>query len=36
MFTYDPGFMCTASCISTITHLDGDKGKLLHRGYNIE
>ncbi len=23
MFTYDPGFMCTASCMSTITHLDG-------------
>ncbi|HYF56034.1 MAG TPA: citrate (Si)-synthase, partial [Salinarimonas sp.] len=26
MFTYDPGFMSTASCQSTITYIDGDKG----------
>ena len=35
-FTYDPGFMSTASCQSTITYLDGDKGELLYRGYPIE
>jgi citrate synthase len=36
MFTYDPGFMSTASCQSTITYIDGDKGELLYRGYPIE
>ena len=36
MFTYDPGFMSTASCNSTITFIDGDKGELLYRGYPIE
>lgn len=35
-FTYDPGFMSTASCSSTITYIDGDKGELLYRGYAIE
>ncbi len=35
-FTYDPGFMSTASCDSTITYIDGDRGILLHRGYPIE
>ncbi len=35
-FTYDPGFVSTASCKSTITYLDGDKGELLYRGYPIE
>ena len=35
-FTFDPGFMSTASCDSTITFIDGDKGVLLHRGYSIE
>lgn len=35
-FTYDPGFMSTASCDSKITFIDGDKGTLLHRGYPIE
>ncbi|KPK07432.1 MAG: type II citrate synthase [Betaproteobacteria bacterium SG8_39] len=35
-FTYDPGFMSTASCNSTITYIDGDKGVLLYRGYPIE
>jgi citrate synthase len=36
MFTYDPGFMSTASCNSSITYIDGDEGVLLHRGYSIE
>jgi len=36
MFTYDPGFMSTASCESTITYIDGDQGELLYRGYPIE
>ena len=31
-FTYDPGFLSTASCDSAITFIDGDKGVLLHRG----
>ncbi|MDG2277983.1 MAG: citrate synthase [Pseudomonadales bacterium] len=35
-FTYDPGFVSTASCDSAITFIDGDKGILLHRGYPIE
>lgn len=34
-FTYDPGFMSTASCDSSITYIDGDQGILLHRGYAI-
>ena len=36
MFTYDPGFLSTASCNSTITYIDGDKGVLLYRGYPID
>ncbi|MCZ6802935.1 MAG: citrate synthase [Proteobacteria bacterium] len=36
MFTFDPGFVTTASCKSTITYLDGEKGILLHRGYPID
>lgn len=35
-FTYDPGFLATASCRSSITFLDGDKGILQYRGYPIE
>ncbi len=35
-FTYDPGFLSTAACNSTITYIDGDKGELLYRGYPIE
>lgn len=35
-FTYDPGFLSTASCNSKITFIDGDKGELLYRGYAIE
>ena len=34
-FTYDPGFMSTASCESKITFIDGDKGILRYRGYDI-
>ena len=35
-FTYDTGFMSTASCESTVTYIDGDKGQLMYRGYPIE
>jgi citrate synthase len=35
-FTYDPGFVSTASCESKITYIDGDQGVLLHRGYPID
>ena len=35
LFTYDPGFVSTASCKSEITFIDGEKGILLHRGYKI-
>jgi len=35
-FTYDPGFLSTASCASKITYIDGDEGVLLYRGYPIE
>lgn len=36
VFTYDPGFVSTASCESKITYIDGAKGVLLYRGYPIE
>ena len=36
MFTYDSGFTATASCISSITYIDGDKGELRYRGIDIE
>lgn len=36
MMTYDPAFMNTASCISRITFIDGDKGILRYRGYPID
>jgi len=36
LMTYDPAFMNTASCRSTITFIDGDKGILRYRGYPIE
>jgi citrate synthase len=36
IFTFDPGFMATASCESKITYIDGDAGILLYRGYPIE
>jgi len=35
LFTYDPGFTSTASCSSAITYIDGDKGELFYRGYDI-
>jgi citrate synthase len=35
-FTYDSGFMSTASCASSITYIDGEKGILKHRGYDIK
>jgi len=35
-FTFDPGFTSTASCQSNICFIDGDKGTLLYRGYEIE
>jgi citrate synthase len=36
VFTFDPGFMATASCDSKITYIDGDAGVLLYRGYPVE
>ncbi|AZG72961.1 citrate synthase [Shewanella livingstonensis] len=35
-FTFDPGFLATASCESAITYIDGEQGILLHRGYAID
>lgn len=34
-FSYDLGFLSTASCESTITYVDGDQGVLMYRGYNV-
>jgi citrate synthase len=36
LFTYDSGYLSTASCRSRITFIDGDAGQLLYRGYPIE
>lgn len=36
VFTYDPGFLSTASCHSEITYIDGEEGLLYYRGYPIE
>ena len=36
MFTFDPGFGVTASCKSSLTYIDGEKGELLHSGYAID
>jgi citrate synthase len=36
LMTYDPAFMNTASCRSSITFIDGDRGILRYRGYPIE
>jgi len=33
---YDPAFLSTAACASSITYLDGDAGILRYRGYPIE
>jgi citrate synthase len=35
VFTFDPGFVSTASCESKITYIDGEKGVLLYRGYPV-
>jgi citrate synthase len=35
-FTYDPGFLSTAACKSSITYIDGDEGILRYRGYDID
>mmetsp|Transcript_40747 Transcript_40747/g.39348 ORF Transcript_40747/g.39348 Transcript_40747/m.39348 type:complete len:149 (-) Transcript_40747:1031-1477(-) len=35
-YTFDPGFTSTASCISAITYIDGEEGKLWYRGYSID
>ena len=35
-FTYDPGFTSTASCKSSITYIDGDKGECYYRGYPMD
>src|SRR5690606_20752390 len=36
IFTYDPGFVSTASCSSSITYIDGEEGILLYRGYPVD
>jgi citrate synthase len=36
MCTFDPGFTSTASCVSAITYIDGEEGKLWYRGYSID
>lgn len=36
MFLHDPGFASTSGCVSDITYIDGEKGELRHRGYDIE
>jgi citrate synthase len=36
MYTFDPGFTSTASCVSQITFIDGEVGQLLYRGYSID
>ena len=36
MFTFDPGYGATGSCVSGLTYIDGEEGILLHRGYAIE
>ncbi len=36
MFTFDPGYGATGSCVSSLTYIDGEEGTLLHRGYPIE
>ena len=36
LFTFDPGYGATGSCVSGLTYIDGDVGQLLHRGYSID
>ena len=35
-FTLDPGFTSTASCESSITYIDGEKGECFYRGYPMD
>ena len=36
VFTFDPGFVATGSCVSDITYIDGEDGILMYRGYPVE
>lgn len=36
LITYDPGFVNTGSCASNITFIDGEKGILRYRGYDVD
>ncbi|HSG58460.1 MAG TPA: citrate/2-methylcitrate synthase, partial [Woeseiaceae bacterium] len=36
VFTYDPGYVSTGSCVSDITFIDGEEGILMYRGYPVE
>ena len=36
VFTFDPGFVSTGSCVSEITYIDGEDGILMYRGYPVE
>lgn len=36
MFTFDSGYTASGACASAITYIDGDKGELLYRGYQIQ
>ena len=36
VFTFDPGFVSTGSCVSDITYIDGEDGVLMYRGYPVE
>ena len=36
VFTFDPGFVATGSCVSDITYIDGEDGVLMYRGYPVE
>ena len=35
ILTFDPGFMCTSSCMSNITNINGENGELRYRGYKL-
>ena len=36
VFTFDPGYVATGSCVSDITYIDGEEGILMYRGYPVE
>jgi citrate synthase len=36
VFTFDPGYVATGSCVSDITYIDGEEGVLMYRGYPVE